>query len=335
MTMNEKNFDSISQFEVPKSWIDGALDVPASHTKKPFPLIKLTRTFAAVACFILVCGISVALYFITDDSSIPPVKSPDSTNSQFVSDSYYTGESDTDSPQNNKKPNKNTDKNVSENPTSSALLPDENKNNSDSGSHPEPNEKPAKPQEPTTNKPQKPDTTDSTQSPTNVYPSTRPQNPPLSPSEPEWEPPTEEYISPSEVYPGDPMGPPVYPTARPTWVSPTEDPTEPHAPSEKPQPTDPYNNVEVFSWIGANRVAAAKTVYCALYDSNDRLLGSSNLFASSHIASKGPTTDGRTYVYYYPYRNIDIPKDGAYTYVFYNEKGEEMIRNTCYLKSNL
>ena len=343
--MNEKNFNSISQFEVPKSWIDGALDVPSSHTKKPFPFIKLTRTIAAVACFVLVCGLSVALYFITDDSSIPPVKSPDFTNTQYVDDSCYTGESDTDSTQNNKKP----DKNVSVNPTSSGshFEKNEDKNENNSGSHPEPNEKPTKPQKPTTNKPDKPD---STQYPTNVDPpiDPLPTNPEYEPpSEPEYEPPTESFTEGTGEWPSPTEGPtrpkpPYEPTenstesGKPPWVTPTmpetKPPTEdPTNPQEKPN----FYNFDVYALLGANRVAATNIIYCALYDSNGRLLGDSNLYSSSHIAIKGETSNGRTRVMYYPYRYINIPKDGVYTYVFYNSKGEQMWSNTCYLRSNI
>ena len=334
--MNEKNFNSISQFEVPKSWIDGALDVPSSHTKKPFPFINLTRTIAAVACFVLVCGLSVALYFMTDDSSIPPVKSPDFTNSQYVDDSCYTGESDTDSTQNNKKP----DKNVSVNPTSSGshFEKNEDKNENNSGSHPEPNEKPTKPQKPTTNKPDKPD---STQYPTNVDPpiDPLPTNPEYEPpSEPEYEPPTESFTEGTGEWPSPTEGPtrpkpPYQPTEEPTesgkppWVTPTVKPTTPTKPN--------YDDISIVENFGKNRVEAAINIYCAIYDSNGNLLGDSDLYASSHLTVKGITNGSRVYIHYYVYRMLEIPKSGTYTYVFYNSYGEEMAIGTCNLKADI
>ena len=340
--MNEKNFNSISQFEVPKSWIDSALDVPASHTKKPFPFIKITRTLATVACFILVCGISVALYFLTDDSSIPPVKSPDSIQSQFVDYSNNTGESSNNSVQDNENNSDSSNTKLPQSPTSSGTHHeiDEDKTENGTGSHPEPNEKP---QKPTTNETEKPD---STQPPTDIDSPSEPQFPtegskppydPYPPYEPTVEP-TEGYPSPTEkptIKPRptedpteDPTEPPTEcPTMTPPWVSPTQKPTIPSGPS--------YDNLDVYALIGANRVAAAKTIYCAVYDSNGYLLGDSNLYSSSHLAYKGETSDGKTRVYYYPYRHFDITVSGVYTYVFYNEKGEEMWRNTCYLAANI
>ncbi len=334
--MNEKNFNSISQFEVPKSWIDGALAVPATHKKKPFPLIKLTRTLAAVACFVLVCGLSVALYFITDDSSIPPVKDPVVTENVFVDSSNNTGENDNNSQKTDN--NENRDTNSAENPTSSGSHSEGSEDRTENGadSHPEPNEKP---QKPTTNKPDKPDSSQPSEDVTNPYEPQQPTQPkpPYNPTENLTESPSEDFPPPwmPTEKPWNPK-PPTDPT-EPPWEDPTEAPTEcptegPYLPPPTDEPTI-NENYNVYVRVDSSKLIGSKNAYCAFYDPNGNLVGEGDMFASYRIMEKGTSYDGKTPVFYYPYRMLDITVRGWYTYTFYNENGEVLHSSSTHLSA--
>lgn len=327
--MNEKNFNSISQFEVPKSWIDNALSVPATHKKKPFPLIKLTRTLAAVACLVLVCGISVALYFMINDSSIPPVKDPFVTENKIIDGSSDTVQTDNINKENeDSSENNSINKAENEATSGSDITNVEDNTQNGTGSHPEPNEEPQKPTTNVPDKPQNPETTVPSEDDTNG-------SEPVAPTQEE----SSDSTTPDDPIQAPTEGPlPSEPTEKPKppWVAPTENPTIGPVIDPTVTPTiiqNPNYNKMILVLIGEKRVAAAKSIYCALYDENNRMIGDSNMYSSSHIAYKGSTKGGRTEVYYYPYHNTNILEGGTYTYVFYNENGEEMYRGTCNLQA--
>lgn len=305
--MNEKNFDSISQFEVPQIWLENALDIPQNHVKKPIPLIKLSRILVAAMCFVLVCGISVALYFSTDDSSIPPVKSPTQAYSDSSeSISHKNPAESTEKSQDDKK-EKNKDK--KEDPTQNSH-PERSEDETENTQNPQkPQDKPShKPQKPTTDKTENNDKTEPTESlrdptkPEDVFP------PPWDPTE----------STESDIYPPAPD---------------TECPTEsqdnpPYSPTETP--VIDYNT-RIRADIFLNRLTGSQNVYCKVYSPDGVLMGDSNLFSSSHLAQKEFQTDTYVRVCYYPYRSLDIRKSGDYKIIFYNESGEQLYREIRHL----
>lgn len=84
--MSEFNFDKMKNIDIPESFVERALNIP---TEKKYPVIflKYSKTIAFAASFVLVCCLSVALFFITNkNEAAPPVKSSEtqySTNVQI------------------------------------------------------------------------------------------------------------------------------------------------------------------------------------------------------------------------------------------------------------
>lgn len=63
--MSDKNFNSIKNFEVPQSWIDGALNIPVTSKDKA-PVIffvKYSKFLVSAACILIVCMMSLFLLF--------------------------------------------------------------------------------------------------------------------------------------------------------------------------------------------------------------------------------------------------------------------------------
>ncbi len=288
--MINKNFNSIYQFSVPQEWIDGALCVPQNKKhKKPVVFVNVSRTFAAVASLVIVCTISLLLFFLTEENAVPPIKEPDSTSS------FTDVENNSDA---------TTDPDVIINPT---MEGSEYLQNGESISLPSQDSTSAKPTEPT------------------IEPTEAPSGESSLPTEPIEQPPTYTPDVPTE-------GPTEDPTEDPTdepWDGPIEPPTD--------LPTEPvdYENIGIHRRVDTTMLTGSKKVYCKLYDSNGSLVGDSNLFASSHLAIKGITDPSVTVVHYYPYRNMDITISGRYTYVFYNESGEELKRGSISLQANI
>ncbi len=313
--MINKNFNSISQFSVPQEWIDGALSVPqAEKRKKPVVFVKFSRTFAAVASLVIVCSISLLLFFLTEENAVPPIREPESTFE--VTDT--------------------TDDNQSENSTDPGVIIKPTLENGETLPNGDNNIRPS--QDPSSVKPTKP----------SISPPEKPSEGPPLPTEPTEQPPTIAPDVPTEV-PTD--APTEKPTSRPT-SAPTEEPTD--APTDAPwdpqppwveptaapteSPTEPsidYDNIGIHRRVDTSKLTGSGKVYCKLYSPSGSLIGDSNLFASSHLAIKGITDPSVTLVYYYPYRHMDITTSGSYTFVFYNESGEELGRGSIYLSANV
>ncbi len=301
--MNDKNFNSISKFSVPQSWIDGALNAKSTFSKKPLPFIRFTRTFAAVASIILVCGIGIAVYFLSDNSSIPPIKP---TKDILVSQIVETSDSSTENGE------EETQKKNQKPTSSSPFHPEESENQSDNETNPQ--QKPVKPtkpsHKPSENLPDTPSTdtipgcTDapdigSTANPTIPPDNSEPSEPVLpSEEEPPWEDPT---------------------VLEPPWVVPTVKPT-----------LSPYYNDYVTANVSTSKVDELKRVYCKFVDSNGSVLGDSNLYSSSHRAQVSILSNTKLKVWYYPYQQNIITKAGYYTYYFYNNKGEVLYTGSGY-----
>ena len=89
--MSEFNFDSMKNIDIPESWVDSALNVE-KQPKSPIPFLKYSKIIAFAASIVLVCSLSVALFFITNSNeAVPPVKN-DETN--FTSQVHQSSEKD-------------------------------------------------------------------------------------------------------------------------------------------------------------------------------------------------------------------------------------------------
>ena len=117
----------------------------------------------------------------------------------------------------------------------------------------------------------------------------------------------------------------------PTEVS-YEDPSEAAAepPDDDPNHTDApcaEGFIDVYAYVDAGTIqqaSASDKVFCRLYDSEGRLLGSGNLYDISHRATMY-TSDSRgmTLGYYYAMTDAEISRDAddTFTYVFYTASG--------------
>ncbi len=119
--MKNKNFNSISQFSVPQNWIDDVLNIPSDkNKKKPILFVKFSRTFAAVACLVLVCCISLVLFFMTEDGATPPVNPTSSVSINTETNEKNTEYISTENGNNDLEP---TEENVSQNSSSQGNMP--------------------------------------------------------------------------------------------------------------------------------------------------------------------------------------------------------------------
>lgn len=70
--MRKVNFENLKNLSTPQNFIDNALNIP-TQSQKPLPfVIRHSRTLAAVAALVLVCTVSLTVYF-TQDRITPPV----------------------------------------------------------------------------------------------------------------------------------------------------------------------------------------------------------------------------------------------------------------------
>lgn len=181
--MRKVNFNNLNNIEIPESWTQKALNLPNAPVKKKsvFALSSFYRRLSFVACCVLACALSVAIFgFMKND--ILPQKTP--AESTVNSTAYNTSSSET-ATQNSGitqkptsvKPTKNIEptEEATENPTQS-------ESDNSSTQTPEPTEKPTQKvtQKPTSSKPTTPQIP--TQSPTEV-----PEDTPDTPDPPAFE----------------------------------------------------------------------------------------------------------------------------------------------------
>ncbi len=68
--MKEYNFDSLKNLKAPESWIENAVNIPTQNKKAPVTYLKFSRTLAYVACFVLICAISITLLQYKNNSVV-------------------------------------------------------------------------------------------------------------------------------------------------------------------------------------------------------------------------------------------------------------------------
>ncbi len=319
--MSDKNFDSIKNFEVPQAWIDSALSVPQTTSrKKPIVFLHFSRYATMAASLVLVCVLSVVVFMLRDDSVIP-VEKPVSTQPTAIIDSK-DGTSEQTKQQNS------TTKTKENGVTAEIKKPTAKSSNT------EPTEKPTKKPQKGDNsksdpKPSTQEKTENTQS-TDIQGATTPtQNqtemPTIEPTEKPIEKPIERPT----------QKPTVKPTVRPTQ-GPTQKPTQ--KPTVKPTPKPPVDPtvsggdytteevVTIYDSFLASKLAGSGKVYCSIYSSSGKLLGDSNLFSSQHRASVDYKTSSVVQVSYDPLSKGLWLSAGRYTYSFYNENGVVVAR---------
>lgn len=316
--MRDKNFDSIKNFNVPENWVENALNIPQTEKKSPVAFIKFSRTLSAVASLVLVCALSVAVFFYTqkDDIVVPDYSVKESETAVESSQSQTNYEST----QNSSIVENPTDKNnlILPNgiirPSLSPQLPTNGEANqnrpvrptspSQSETYPnvEPSESPTKPvkpepTQPGTVKPTIPDTEPPTVKPTEPAPTS-----PVRPTQP---PP------PVEPLPTDPV---------PTGPAPSEPvvlPTEP-APSEPIGPTEPCEQNECRAYILKENIVGSGNIYCKVFLKNGGTAENTEKYPAYKVREY---TDDVLFVFFPDEYNL-IKKTGYYYCYFYNENGK-------------
>ncbi len=303
--MRDKNFDSIKNFNVPENWVENALNIPQSERKSPVAFIKFSRTLSAVASLVLVCALSVAVFFYTQKNDIVvPENNVVESESATQATKSSTSDSSTQGSSNVEKP---TDKH-------SVILPDGFIRPTGVINIPT-NGEIIKPTEHT--KPSIP-----SQRPTypNVEPSeatTEPENPPTvnpQPSEP-ITPPT--YPLPTDPEPSCPLPTAPNPTSKP--VIPTESDTvaPTYNPIETECPTEPAAGNECRVMISKEDIVGSGNIYCAVVRKDD----GSSTNPEKHLAIKVIEYSDSVMYVYFPDDYNQIKKTGYYLCYFYNEDG--------------
>ncbi|MBQ8057674.1 MAG: hypothetical protein IJ275_05000 [Ruminococcus sp.] len=304
--MNNINFDSLTNIKAPEAWIENALNIPSTvEKKKPLLFFKHSRAIAAVACLVLVSVVSITIYLKHDRLVVPIDPNYTETLASVCNDA-------TDATS-----DKNETSSNQENTVVLETQPYELIEPTEGGS-------------PNSQKP--------TQKP--IVGPTLPNDPPenTEPSQPQFEVPTEAASHPKPptptvaptVVPQDPTNtqppidpPPCIEPSDPSWEVPTVSPTE--AP---PSPSEPeFGSISFSAQIRTSLVSGDNLVYCSVYDSNNHLIGDSNLYSAQHKAYIIGYSDGKAIL---SYRLPDglITEHGTYSYYFYNRYGETLYYNT-------
>ncbi len=297
--MKKVNFNSIDNLEIPDSWVDKAIS--NAKTPKSVSVIKKQNILAFVASIVLVCAISVTLFFLTNKNATMPVVHIDATDSDVS-----INNDDTFAYEETKLSRLPTDKEESE--TSSYVTENNSRDNKPAlYSTITPTKKPSPTKKPTsdnkievTEKPAPSQHTkpESTQNPTVAEQTTNNETQKPTEAEPETEAPQK---------PSQPPGP-------------TESPV-----TELPDLYEIYIGATIYMHLAP----ADGKVYCKVYDENGVLLGDPDLFSDEHIAELIFTSYYS--VRYYPYRHSLINATGYYTFVFYNSNSEILKQKTSYL----
>lgn len=302
--MKNKNFDSISKFSVPQSWIDGAKSVPVrSKTKKPIPFYIRYKNYIATAAM-LVLVVSLSIFILMINKTKPPVVSTNNgtvvkptTSTEYVTDvegnTIYI-------PSDTTEIETTTNGNI-------IIKPSENGN-----------EKPINPSEkPTQNSTdadEKP-TDDSTKEPIVVPPTSTPLNPSVQPSS--------EEPSSDNPPPDDPSTPEYPPFEEPSAEEPSTDVEEPSIPQ------NPQERVVATVSISKKLLEGISDVYCKVYDSKGNLCGDPNLYSAQHKVILIPRTDGKMTLYYEIDRSL-LGTGSSFRFVYYDSSGNTLAKTTDY-----
>ena len=286
--------------------------------KKLIAFIGFNRAAAAAASLVLVSALSLTVYFLFGNKNSTPFVVAPSPQS-VTTPSTPTGESDSDP--NHPVPEPTQPKSLWQNIVD-FLFPQPTENNSTANNRTSPTETDRK-------STVTPSATEAARpKPTQKIGEKATEKPYVQPTEPQPIRPTEK--SPDPTVPIDP---------------PSDDPTEGSSHSGAPGPTDPPGEgdepwlipptegglmpgapteIEIFAQVDSDRMEGVTGVYCKVY-SGDSLIGSSDLYDSSHTAYILDSVSQYTEVYYATPYGL-IRQSGFYTFVFYDQNGSELTR---------
>lgn len=309
--MKNKNFDSISKFSVPQSWIDAAKNVPQTNKKKAVVVIGFKRYLQAVACLVTVIGLTLLVLFMRENEVKPrPGMQNTTSNSQTTTTEDGTSD-DTLSTQ-------STDGNgkdyfdrlpiiIETTPDGTIII------------RPTTPQESVDPSEPIGPQPPTSETEDPTQLPT-IEPS-EPQLPPDDPTDPPTNAPTNPPTT-KPWYPVDPTEEPWDP------IEPTEGPWDPVEPTNPP--TTPPKDVRLVASVTIPKTTVSNTnIYCRVYNQQGVLCGDPSLYSQQHKVTIIPRNDGNVTLYYEVKRS-EIGIHSSYKFVYYNSNGRTIAMTTQY-----
>ena len=299
--MTKPEFDFSKHIEVPDEWIERALAIPETcrprNRRSSLNGFAVGRRVLAAASIVLVLTLGITVYFLFGNKNLtPPVATvPVSHSAATPSEAYdptvspdVTNADVTAAAPTTAPSDESAAPTAPSQPGSTAVTPTDS------------------PTDATVKAIQKP-TQSAAQRPT--------QKPTQRPTQPSTQPPAQRPTQTTVI--------------GPTEVA-CEDPSEDNPPPsietqavETPC-SDGFIDIYIYVADAIHQSSANETVYCRVYDSAGRLLGSSNLYDISHRA-KVYTSDSRgvCYGYYYAMTDDEISRaaDSSCTYAFYTSSG--------------
>lgn len=285
--MSEFNFDKMKNIDIPESWVDGALNVEIEQ-KYPIPFLKYSKIIAFAASIVLVCSLSVALFFITNkNEAVPPIKNNETqcnTHVQISSTEIKNTENVTEKI--TQSDNTYSTETETQPVTEVLNTVEPTEENSDNNGESSSNSNPLKPNK-------HPENTDS------VKPK-----------------PTENKEKPTK--PNE--------TQKPTDAPVIDDPPQDGPPEDNDELTSyisNFTNGKITAEIHWSDLSIS--IYCRMYDSKGNLVGDNDLYSSKReaIEADGLMVESQEYFSYeYNIDNLgESLKKGRYEVVFYNESG--------------
>lgn len=315
--MKNKNFDSISKFSVPQSWIDNAKNVPLTTSRKsPFVLFvtKYNKILSAAAVFVFVLTLSIIILVMSGQK--PPVAPFKNIGNDAVTPTINNGSSTS------------FDGTDYTNPDNTGDSGDHHEHSSDNSSdigngnnhNPQRPNKPTDPSEKPTGENPSSDNPSSDE-PSSEEPPSDPV-PPISSEEPSSEEPS------SEEPPSDEP-----PWVEPSWEEPSsseEEPTSEEPSSEEPSMPDYSDDVLVSTvTINKDELNGANIIYCKVINPYDITCGNPNLFASEHVASI-IYNQNSTVTLHYEVKRMRVGIYNSYRFIFYDSSGKTIKETTNY-----
>lgn len=291
--MNRLNFDNLKNLEIPDTWIENALSIPANHKSKSRSFLSYSRVVATAACFMVVCAASFSVFFFMNDNGGIPISNRTSTTTATER------------------------KDHTQNSVTTATITDTQIENYFLSS--EFSETTQKITEAT----EKPSVSDAT------VPDTEPAeslvaDSTLSSRETES---AETPTIPSVTYPT------VVTTQQPITAETQVSTTQPLViPTVSVESTTSATVDDDWCDIQSNGICYGNfpksqlvgNVYCRLYDSDGKLVGDSNLYSSQHLAHYVIEAGNNVYVQYFlSDAGLDL-SSGTYIYYFYNANGVDL-----------
>lgn len=318
--MSEFNFDNMKNVDIPDSWIDGALNIPPKATPTPF-VYRYSKIIAFAASIVLVCSLSVALFFVTNDNPVvPPIKNDETECNTFAQEAYSTAESSVGV----------IIKETRNNNTTEVVQTDEETVFESSTENKKPTSFKLEKTEPTEFC--KPSTNGSIEND---------EDDGRIPSNPDSAPDSKPNPNPNKPRPTQSGE---KPTSRPA----TEKPDPPNSPTYSPDPPNgPEAEGSYVKSYEAGIITAkihkkdlSEMMYCRIYDKNGNIIGDSNLFSNSKKAQIVMESEGSGgFEQADDYNTVEYNTErlgtnlgaGSYQIVFYGKNGVDICNGYIYV----